>query len=390
MNDLPGGTLKTRPLHFIWICDCSASMSLDGKMQSLNAAIRESLPHMVGVAEQNPNASVRVQTLRFSSGARWMQDEPVNLEQFRWTDLVPDDLPRTAAFAAEFRSRLAREGAQTGDVQISLIWNNFNDLDLHVVCPSNERISFSNKRSSCAGELDVDMNVLPTSQEPVENVYWPRGSAPRGHYKVFVNHYRNHGLLGCSDPTSFRVAVNVGGFVEEFTGRISFGSEPILVHQFDVDDQVIPLTGGGNTDMGEALRMLSEALRMPPMASRGLPPVLVLISDGQPTDDFAAGLQSLMQERWAQKAVRLAIAIGQDADESVLQQFIGHTELRPLHASNPDALVRYIKWASTAVLQSVSAPAGSGPAGAGLQGLKVPIPTLPPELGPDDNSNVIW
>ena len=68
--------------------------------------------------------------------------------------------------------RLKREGAQKGIVQISLMWNNFNDLDLHVVCPSSERIHGGNRVSQCGGELDVDMNVRPQSKRPVENVVW--------------------------------------------------------------------------------------------------------------------------------------------------------------------------------------------------------------------------
>jgi len=52
----PGGELATRPLHFIWICDCSGSMAVDAKIQSLNTAIREAIPHMQGVADENPNA----------------------------------------------------------------------------------------------------------------------------------------------------------------------------------------------------------------------------------------------------------------------------------------------------------------------------------------------
>ena len=40
MAKRPGGELATRPLHFIWICDCSGSMSVDGKIQQLNYAYR--------------------------------------------------------------------------------------------------------------------------------------------------------------------------------------------------------------------------------------------------------------------------------------------------------------------------------------------------------------
>ena len=33
--------------------------------------------------------------------------------------------------------------------------------------------------------------------------------------------------------------------------------------------------------------------------------------------------------------MRIAIAIGEDADTEVLQKFIGHPELKPLQANNP-------------------------------------------------------
>ena len=91
------------------------------------------------------------------------------------------------------------------------------------------------------------------------------------------------------------------------------------------------------------------------MSERALPPVLVLLSDGQPTDDFSGGLKELLDLPWGKKAVRVAIAIGKDCDREVLQKFIGHPELQPLEANNPEALVKCIKWASTVVLQAASA-----------------------------------
>jgi uncharacterized protein YegL len=104
--------------------------------------------------------------------------------------------------------------------------------------------------------------------------------------------------------------------------------------------------------------------------------VLVLISDGQPTDDYASGLKALMDQPWGRKAVRIAIAIGEDADTEVLQKFIGNPELKPLQANNPEALVKYIKWVSTAVLKSASAPV-SQTADSATPGMNVPIPLLP-------------
>ena len=53
---LLGGSMSGRPLHFIWIADCSGSMSGD-KIQSLNTAIREAIPEMRKVALANPHAT---------------------------------------------------------------------------------------------------------------------------------------------------------------------------------------------------------------------------------------------------------------------------------------------------------------------------------------------
>ena len=83
--------------------------------------------------------------------------------------------------------------------------------------------------------------------------------------------------------------------------------------------------------------------------------MLVLLSDGQPTDNYKASLDKLLHLPWGKKAVRIAISIGQDADDDILTQFTGNREL-VLQANNPQALVKMIKWASTAA-SMVSAPA---------------------------------
>jgi uncharacterized protein YegL len=111
-----------------------------------------------------------------------------------------------------------------------------------------------------------------------------------------------------------------------------------------------PVEAGGFTDMGAALSLAAEGLHVPPMPERGLSPVLVLVSDGQPTDNFADGLRRLLDTTWGSRAIRLAIAIGRDADQNVLQTFIGRESgLCPVLANNPDAIIAAIRWASTAV-----------------------------------------
>ena len=267
MPSFPNVRLASRPLHFIYLCDCSGSMAAQGKMQALNQAIRQSLPGMVRVARDNPEARVLVRAVRFADRAHWHVAEPTPVEQLQWHDLQ----------------------------------------------------------------------------------------------------------------------------------------------------------AGGVTAMGEALELLAAQLSSPPMEERALPPVLVLISDGQPTDDFDAGLARLLREPWAQKAVRLAIALGHDADLEVLQQFIGpetagsrgaalpagevpggsgemprhpvgrtqRSPRRPLQASNATALAQYIQWASTAVVGAASMPASRA---GGDQASNIPLPDLPPTLldPVDDVGPMVW
>src|SRR3954471_8026223 len=84
--DIP---IAARPLHFFWVADTSGSMAYHGKIQALNAAVRESLPEMKRIARENPNVHLRIRVLEFGSEVRWVVGEPVDVEDFEWTDLAP-------------------------------------------------------------------------------------------------------------------------------------------------------------------------------------------------------------------------------------------------------------------------------------------------------------
>lgn len=108
------------------------------------------------------------------------------------------------------------------------------------------------------------------------------------------------------------------------------------------------------TDMGEAFKLLQEAFKKENMPTRGLPPVVVLVTDGHPTDDAKSALNNLLKEPWGLKAVKIGIAIGDDADENIIKSFINNPEIQPLKADNSAQLTAYIKWASTQVLAAAS------------------------------------
>lgn len=137
---------------------------------------------------------------------------------------------------AEAGKRVAREGGKSGDVQISLMWNSYNDLDLHVRGPSGELVWWRQRRSYCGGMLDVDMNVLlgptPLSTKPVENVFWPKGAAAQGSYRIAVHHFSPNGQ---TRPVRYTVVVKVAGQKPRmFRGKMTTLNQYNLVHEFTI------------------------------------------------------------------------------------------------------------------------------------------------------------
>lgn len=128
------------------------------------------------------------------------------------------------------------------------------------------------------------------------------------------------------------------------TGASWVTEKPVKVEDYVWED----LEATGVTDLGKAFELLSAQLDIKQMGERALPPVIVLLSDGQPTDDYKKALNKFQKLPWAKKAVKIAISIGQDADDDVLLEFTGNREL-VLQANNAKMLAKMIKWASTAV-----------------------------------------
>lgn len=110
---------------------------------------------------------------------------------FPWSNGLSWDYKGNVADSVKERVK-AQGGSVEGELRVSLDWFNYDDLDLHVIEPSGNRIYFSDKHSpiSC-GFLDVDMNAGgKKSREAVENVIFKdRNSLPEGDYKVLVKNY---------------------------------------------------------------------------------------------------------------------------------------------------------------------------------------------------------
>ena len=165
----------------------------------------------------------------------------------------------------------------------------------------------------------------------------------------------NHAIQECIEPMREEAEGNPNAQLYIHTLKFASGAswvtaEPVPIEEFAWED----VEANGITDMGKAFELLAGQLSMPPMPDRALPPVIVLLTDGYPTDDWKRPLEKLLKMPWGKKAVKVAIAIGKDAERSVLEAFTGNPEA-VLDAGNPEVLTQFSKWAST-VASAVSNP----------------------------------
>ena len=94
--------------------------------------------------------------------------------------------------------------------------------------------------------------------------------------------------------------------------------------------------------------MLCDVLENKNMPQRGLRPIVVLLSDGEPNDTWEPNLEKFLALPWGRKATKIAVAIGNGADKKMLARFTTDPEL-VLNANSATSLKNIIKWTSTLV-----------------------------------------
>ena len=91
------------------------------------------------------------------------------------------------------------------------------------------------------------------------------------------------------------------------------------------------LTLGVLTNMGAAFTELEKMLSRKQLIQKGQcagykRAVLILLTDGLPTDDVDEGIRKLRTNNWFVKGTRIGFAIGDDADTECLKKFTGNSE----------------------------------------------------------------
>ena len=191
MGLLDNESIPRRKMTLFFVIDTSGSMC-GSKIGSVNDAIENVLPMIGEISDENPDAEINVAALEFSTGTRWLYDEPKDAKEFIWQKVEADGLTSLGEACEELNKKLSRNG----------------------------------------------------------------------------------------------------GFMSSPSGCFA--------------------------------------------------PAIILLSDGGPTDNFEGGLRVLQGNSWYKSAIKIAIAIGDDADKDVLKQFTGSSEA-VITGHNIDALKKMIR-----------------------------------------------
>jgi uncharacterized protein YegL len=126
------------------------------------------------------------------------------------------------------------------------------------------------------------------------------------------------------------------------------------------------LDASGVTDFGAACKTLNDKLSTKAFmqeATGSFAPAIFLLSDGEPTDEWHSVLALLKQNNWFKAGVKVAIAIGDDANKDMLKEFTGSMEA-VLETHNAATLKKMIKFVSVRASQVASKSSNAGVEGA--------------------------
>ena len=136
-------------------------------------------------------------------------------------------------------------------------------------------------------------------------------------------------------------------------GVISFGSDATYDIPIKPAKDINTLTylkASGNTSMGEALRMAKKIVEDKNIIpSKGYRPTIVLVSDGEPNDDWENAMNDFVSNGRSAKCERFALAIGQKANREILGRFLKGTVNKVQEANEASKIKDFFKFVTMSV-----------------------------------------
>lgn len=114
----------------------------------------------------------------------------------------------------------------------------------------------------------------------------------------------------------------------------------------------------GCTDLGALFDVFSRELGA--LSARKAQPLLIVLSDGEPTDAYQSALASLNGTPWGKpgRTTRIGIRVG-NCSRTALEEFTGDSAM-VLDAGNAVEVANYLKWATITVSKTMSGSVVNG------------------------------
>ncbi|MCM3362247.1 VWA domain-containing protein [Niallia sp. MER TA 168] len=130
-----------------------------------------------------------------------------------------------------------------------------------------------------------------------------------------------------------------------FGGRAQLDTELKPARAIQYED----LEVNGGTPLGGALKICSDLVNnKEAFPSPSYRPTIVLVSDGGPTDNWEATMNSFVSSGRTSKCDRWALAIGSDADYKVLGKFLQGQEKRVMEAADAAGIHKFFELVTNA------------------------------------------
>lgn len=171
----------------------------------------------------------------------------------------------------------------------------------------------------------------------------------------------NHAMEECTEALKMLAKTNGDAKLKIAVMEFNSGCRWITSNgpeDLEEDFEYEYLEAGGLTDIGAALRELDSKLSRHAFLNSmtgALMPVIIFMTDGYATDDYAKALGELRENRWFARGTKIGFALGDDPDVQMLSSIVGNSEA-VIKTTDLDLFKRLMKFVSvtTSMLNSRS------------------------------------
>ncbi len=164
-------------LPIIYVLDSSGSMTGE-RIAAVNEAMHETMDVLKDISSNNPDAELKVAVMKFSSGAEWITNGLVFLDDFYWNDIKAAGVTDLGYALNELNNKLSRSEFLVSDtgfcVPVIMFMSDGQPTDdymkqLAIINENNKWFRHATKIGIAVGD-DADLSVLAKVAGTTEGV----------------------------------------------------------------------------------------------------------------------------------------------------------------------------------------------------------------------------